>query len=232
MDLKYTDILLDLDDTLIDTVENTRLTLVELYDEYHFSNYFPSFDDFYTIYYVNVSRLWELYGRGQITKAMLHRERFIAPLNAVEEISDEQALAINDEFIKRVMKKGTLIAGAKELLDYLKSRYSLHILSNGFTEMQHVKIESAGLTGYFDKIILSDEVGVNKPHPDLFSFALKKIGADRDRIIMIGDNLFTDIGGAYNSGIDQIWYNPGHKPIQDFRPTYVVDKLSGIEGIL
>jgi putative hydrolase of the HAD superfamily len=179
-----------------------------------------------------VSRLWELYGRGKITKAILHRERFIAPLNTVEEISDEQALAINDEFIKRVMKKGTLITGAEELLDYLKSRYSLHILSNGFTEMQYVKIESAGLTGYFDKIILSDEVGVNKPHPDLFSFALKKIGADRDRVIMIGDNLFTDIGGAYNSGIDQVWYNPEHKPIQDFQPTYIVDKLYDIKNIL
>lgn len=230
--MRYTDILLDLDDTLIDTVENTRLTLIELYDDYGFGNYFPSFADFYEIYFANVSQLWELYGRGKITKATLQRERFIAPLNFVEEITEEQALAINDDFIERVMLKGTLIDGAVDLLDYLQSRYKIHILSNGFTEMQYVKIKSARLDNYFDKVILSDEVGVNKPHPDLFSFALEKIGVGTDNTIMIGDNLFTDIGGAYHSGIDQIWFNPKSKPIKDFQPTYIVKELSEIKSIL
>ncbi|WP_029905272.1 YjjG family noncanonical pyrimidine nucleotidase [Prevotella sp. 10(H)] len=230
--MKYTDILLDLDDTLIDTVENTRLTLIEIYDDYNFASYFPSFQDFYTIYYDNVSRLWELYGRGKITKKTLQRERFVAPLSIVEQISEEQALAINDDFIARIMLKGTLVEGAKELLDYLQSRYRIHILSNGFTEMQYVKMDSAGLTPYFDKVILSDVVGVNKPHPDIFTYALKEIGVPADKVIMIGDNHFTDIGGAYHSGIDQIWYNPQGKPTDDFIPTYTVKKLDEIKNIL
>ena len=232
MEPKYTDVLLDLDDTLIDTAENTRLTLIELYNDYQFGNYFPSFTDFYEIYYANVSQLWELYGKGQITKATLQRERFIAPLNFIEEVTEEQALTINDDFISRVMQKGTLIKGAIELLDYLQPRYKIHILSNGFTEMQYVKIKSAGLDGYFDKVILSDEVGANKPHPNLFSFALEKIGVTHDNTIMVGDNLFTDIGGAYNSGIDQIWFNPKDKPTEDFQPTYIVKELAEIKGIL
>lgn len=230
--MKYTDILLDLDDTLIDTVENTRLTLIELYDDYNFANYFPSFTDFYTIYYASVSQLWELYSQGKISKATLQRERFIAPLSLIEEITEEQALAINDDYIERIMQKGTLIDGAIELLDYLKPKYNIHILSNGFTEMQYIKMETAGLSGYFDKVILSDEVGVNKPHPDLFTHALKEIGVNKDNVMMIGDNLFTDIEGAYNSGIDQIWFNPAHKPVKDFQPTYIVDKLSDIKCIL
>lgn len=229
---KYTDILLDLDDTLIDTIENTRLTLIEIYDDYRFGNYFPSFADFYEVYYANVSQLWELYGRGKITKETLQRERFIAPLNSVEELSDEQALAINDDYTNRVMQKGVLIDGAIDLLNYLHPKYKIHILSNGFTEMQYVKIKNAGLDGYFDEVILSDKVGVNKPHPDLFSFALKKIAVDKDNVIMIGDNLFTDIGGAYHSGIDQIWFNPDNKPVNDFEPTYVVRHLSEIGRIL
>lgn len=232
MKSKYTDILLDLDDTLIDTIENTRQTLVELYDDYNFGNYFPSFDDFYTIYYANVSQLWEMYGQGKISKVTLQRERFIAPLSLVEDISEEKALAINDDYIERIMQKKILIDGAVDLLDYLKSKYKIHILSNGFTEMQYIKMDNAGLTGYFDKVILSDAVGVNKPHPHLFDYALKEAGAERDTTIMIGDNLSTDIGGAYNSGIDQIWYNPGGKPVGDFQPTYIVDKLSAIKNIL
>ncbi len=151
--MKYTDILIDLDDTLIDTAENTRITVREIYKDYNFGNYFPSFNDFYSIYYANVSRLWELYSLGKISKKTLQRERFIGALTMVEEISDEQALAINDDFIVRIMQKGTLIEGAIELLDYLYPKYKIHVLSNGFTEMQYKKIKSAGLSSYFDKII-------------------------------------------------------------------------------
>lgn len=230
--MKYTDILLDLDDTLIDTAENTRLTVGELYEDYNFGNYFPSFIDFYTIYHANVSRLWELYSRGKITKKTLQRERFIGALTAVEEISDEQALSINDDFISRVMEKKTLIEGAIEILDYLHSRYKIHILSNGFTEMQYKKIDTSGLSSYFDKIILSDVVGVNKPHPDIFTYAVKEIGICKDKIIMIGDNLHTDIKGAYDSNIDQIWFNPDNRLSEDFKPTYVVNRLEEIKNIL
>lgn len=230
--MKYTDILIDLDDTLIDTVENTRLTIMEIYEDYGLGNHFPSFDDFYTIYTENVSQLWELYSKGKITKATLQRERFISPLSIVGSITDEQALAMNDDFISRVMLKDTLIEGAKELLDYLQPKYKIHILSNGFTEMQYKKMEVAGLIDYFDKVILSDKVGVNKPHPDIFRYALDETGVEKGNVIMIGDNLFTDIGGAYSFGIDQIWFNPKEKEPTDIIPTYTVRRLEEIYNIL
>lgn len=228
----YTDVLIDLDDTLIDTVENTRLTISEIYNDYNLGSYFPSFEDFYAIYVANVSQLWELYSRGKISKANLQRERFIAPLSVVDCISDEQALAINDDFIARVMLKDTLIDGAKELLDYLQPKYRMHILSNGFTEMQYNKMEVAGLSSYFDKVILSDKVGVNKPHPNIFHYALNEIGVDKRDVIMIGDNIFTDIGGAYNIGIDQIWFNPQGKESVDIQPAHIVKRLKDIQYIL
>ncbi len=230
--MKYTDIFLDLDDTLIDTAENTRITVGEIYNDYNFGNYFPSFDDFYTIYYANVSRLWTLYSQGKITKKTLQRERFIGALTTVEEISDEQALAINDDFIARIMQKGILIDGAKELLDYLYPKYKIHILSNGFTEMQYKKMDSAGLSSYFDKVILSDKVGINKPHPDIFVYALNEIGKNRNEVIMIGDNVVNDIQGAYNCEIDQIWFNPEDISPGDIKPTYTVKKLDEIKNIL
>ncbi|GAB6009487.1 YjjG family noncanonical pyrimidine nucleotidase [Dysgonomonas reticulitermitis] len=230
--MRYTDIFLDLDDTLIDTAENTRVTVSEIYEDYNFGNYFPSFDDFYAIYYANVSRLWTLYSQGKIPKKTLQRERFVGALSMVEEISDEQALAINDDFIVRVMEKGILIEGAKELLDYLYPKYKIHILSNGFTEMQYKKMDSAGLSSYFDKVILSDKVGVNKPHPDIFTYALNEVQKDKKEVIMIGDNVVNDIQGAYNCEIDQIWFNPEDLSPGDIKPTYTVKKLDEIKSIL
>lgn len=231
-EMKYTDIFLDLDDTIINTAENTRITVSEIYEDYNFGNYFVSFNDFYTVYYANVSRLWELYSQGKISKKVLQRERFLGTLSMVEDISEEQALAINDDFIGRIMKKGILIEGAKELLDYLYSKYKIHILSNGFTEMQYKKIDSAGLSSYFDKVILSDKVGINKPHPDIFMFALNEVGKHREEVIMIGDNVVNDIQGAYNCDIDQIWFNPENISPGDIKPTYIVKKLDEIKDIL
>lgn len=230
--MKYTNILLDLDDTLIDTVGNTYITVKEIYNDYQFANYFPSFEDFYTIYKTNVSNLWEMYGKGKISKKTLQYERFVAPLSIVEEISVEQALAINDDFVIRIMKLDSLIDGAKELLDYLHPKYKIHILSNGFTEMQYKKMDSAGLSSYFDKVILSDVVGVNKPHPEIFQFALNRIGKEANEVIMIGDNPHADIAGAYNSGIDQIWFNPNNASVADIIPTYTVTNLLEIRNIL
>lgn len=231
-EMRYTDIFLDLDDTLIDTAENTRVTVSEIYEDYNLGNYFPSFDDFYTIYYANVSRLWELYSHGRISKKTLQRERFVGALSMVEEISEEQALAINDDFIARVMEKGILIEGAKDLLDYLYPKYKIHILSNGFTEMQYKKMDSAGLSSYFDKIILSDKVGINKPHPDIFTYALDEVQKDKKEVIMIGDNVVNDIQGAYNCEIDQIWFNPEDLSPGNIKPTYTVKKLDEIKNIL
>ena len=108
----------------------------------------------------------------------------------------------------------------------------MHILSNGFREVQYKKIENSGLKPYFDKIILSDEIGVNKPHADFFMHALKKTNANRSHTLMIGDSWDADIVGAYNSNIDQLWFNPEEHHPNAFTPTYCVKTLSEIKAIL
>lgn len=231
--MKYTDILIDLDDTLIDTARNTKETVREIYNDYQFSDYFDTFDNFFSLYHTNVSKLWDMYNKGQITKEKIQRERFTVSLGHLNGFDDKRIQTINHDYIGRIMKKGAIVEGATEILDYLKSKYRLHILSNGFTEMQYTKMESAGLSlGYFDNVILSDKVGVNKPHPDIFRYAVEKTSARPNEIIMIGDNILTDIRGAYDSNIDQIWYNPEGKTAQDFKPTHTIEKLSEIRNIL
>lgn len=231
--MKYTNILLDLDDTLIDTAANTKETVKEIYRDYILQEYFKSFEDFFSIYNKNVSKLWIGYNNGDITKEKIQKDRFTDTLKHIDEFTKAKIGAINKDYIGRIVKKDTLIEGAMDLLNYLKSKYRIHILSNGFTEMQYQKMESAGLPlSYFDQIILSDIVGVNKPHPDIFSYSLDKIGANKNEVIMIGDNLSTDISGAYSSGINQIWYNPENRPTEKFEPTHIVKSLSDIKTIL
>ncbi|MBB4036349.1 putative hydrolase of the HAD superfamily [Dysgonomonas hofstadii] len=231
--MKYTDILLDLDDTLIDTEANTRITVEEVYNDYNLGEYFDSFPAFFSFYHTNVSKLWDMYNKGQITKDEIQIERFGVSLRHIPEFNESRIKEINEDYIQRVMLKDTLIDGAMEFLEYLKPLYKIHILSNGFTEMQYKKMESAGIPqSYFDKIILSDVVGVNKPHPGIFKYALDKTGVTAEQVIMIGDNLQTDILGAKNSGIDQIWFNPKNKPSVEIQPTHTVNRLSEITYIL
>ena len=119
-----------------------------------------------------------------------------------------------------------------ELLEYLQPRYRMHILSNGFREVQYKKIENSGLKPYFDKIILSEDAGINKPHPDMFTYALKNTNSRRNQTLMIGDSWDADILGAQQSRINQIWFNPTGEPPVGFQPTHTVRSLAEIREIL
>ena len=230
--MKYTTILLDLVDTLIDTQANSRECLKEIYRDYNISDYYPTFDDFLSVYMNNRNILWSKYSKGEIDKQTLIDGRFVNPFRDFAEITLQDTRRMNDDFLSRVVYKETHIEGAGELLEYLKPKYQIIVLSNGFTELQYRKIESAGFTPFFDGVVLSDKVGVNKPHPVIFSYALQEAGVNPEDVIMIGDNLQTDIIGAKNSGIDQLWFNPKNENPNDVRPTYTVGKLLEIKDIL
>lgn len=231
--MKYNTILIDLDDTLIDTIGNTEVTIREIYDDYNLGEYFASFDEFFVNHYrPNNIRLWKAYEKQEISKQQLMDERFVGVFREVADISDERAQVMNQDFLGRIVLKSSLIDGAVDLLDYLKSKYRLCVLSNGFSEMQYVKIKSAGLEGYFDEVVLSDVVGINKPQVGIFDYALRKLNAGKSEVIMVGDNYSSDIVGAHNANIEQIWYNPKKQEAIDFKPTYTIEHLSEVKSIL
>ncbi len=231
--MKYNTILFDFDDTLIDTLYNTAETLREIYEGYGLGRHYPSFDYFHLQVFKPANLgLWKQYEHGEIEKNTLMNKRFHRVFVDINEIDDAQTIKINDDYIERIMYKKKVIPGAIELLEYLKPKYKLVLLSNGFTEMQYTKIENNGMSDYFDAVILSDQVGVNKPHPDIFRFALNEVHATPDRAIMVGDNYDTDITGAYNVDMDQIWYNPSQAGAKSFTPTNTVNTLLEIKEIL
>lgn len=231
--MKYKTIFFDLDDTLVDTVQNNKEALEDIYEEYKLHELFSSFLDFYKKFQELNSNLWELYAYGKITKEELKKERFKKSLEGVINITTEKSLKMNDDFLDRASTKKNVILEGKEILEYLYPQYNMYILSNGFQEVQSHKMNNARLNPYFKKVILSDHIGKNKPHPDLFDYALEVAQTDRKEAIMIGDNLNTDIMGAKNSGIDQIWFNPSNLPDSEkIRPTFTITRLDELKGIL
>lgn len=231
--MKYTTIFFDLDDTLIDTVRSGKEALKDFYDDYNLSNYFPSFGDFHVKYQKINVHLWDLYEHNLIDKETLKTQRFQETLDGYQTLSTKQALDMNNNFMTRVSSKKNIIEGAIEILEYLYPKYEMHILSNGFEEVQDQKIQKAGMHSYFKHIILSDHIGKNKPHPSIFEHALKKANTDNKNAIMIGDNIKTDITGAKNSNIDQVWFNPQNKSDDNHvSPTFQISSLNDLKSIL
>ena len=232
--MAYKNLFIDLDDTLWDIHQNGRECLEEIYRDYRYNQFYETFEDFYRVYMPSNNYLWGLYREGKISKDELIVERFLFPLRRFGIDDPYYAKKVSDDFLERTTHKTKLIDGTIDLLEYLKPKYRMHILSNGFSEVQYKKIKNSGLRPYFSKVILSEDAGINKPHPDFFTYALKATNSRRDETLMIGDSWDADIVGAYNSRIDQLWLNSdskNEKP-RDFEPTFTVHSLEEIKGIL
>lgn len=229
---KYRTLLIDLDDTLWDTRANARESMSEIYIQYSLNRYFESFDAYYEIYTRRNLELWDLYHFGKITKQQLTRERFLYPLAQVGVEDEQMAANLGRDFLETTTTKTKLVDGAIELLDYLHPKYRLFILSNGFREVQYRKMENSGLTPYFEKVFLSEDAGVNKPHPEIYRYALKNSNSKKSETLMIGDNPDTDIAGAHSMKIDQIYFADNQVFDIGFKPTFIVNKLAEIMEIL
>ncbi|MDL2227373.1 YjjG family noncanonical pyrimidine nucleotidase [Bacteroidales bacterium OttesenSCG-928-K03] len=206
--MTYSTLFFDLDNTLWDFNRNSVVALNDIHTIYRLDKY-CSFEDFLPVYQKHNHIVWDLFKKNLISVEEVKSGRF---LNTFEE------LEINSEFfdIKTLGKdylnilacKTIIISGVKETLDQLRKSYKLHILSNGFIEVQTNKLKNCGLLYYFDKIITSDTVGFKKPDARIFEFALKETNTSKDEVIYIGDEFETDIIGANNVGIDSVWFNP------------------------
>lgn len=191
----------------------------------------PSAKEFYTVYHPINEELWTLYRADRITKEELSLTRFVKPLQhyGIDDVALAQRLS--DDYVKISPRMVRLVEGTRELLEYLKPKYHLHIVTNGFCEVQNIKLKGAEIKDYFDTITVSEEVGVKKPNPEFFRYALKKAGAETNESIVIGDEMAVDIDGAHAAGIDQIFFNPSSAKTDGER-TFEVCSLLSIKEIL
>ena len=235
--MKYKDLFIDFDDTLYDTHGNAVIALRETFEDFDLGRYFPDPQVFYDAYWMANIDLWTRYSKGEITRDYLIVERFRRPLSVGSglDVTEKLCLEMSDRFLDYCSTKPGVVAGAHELMDYLRRQgYRMHMCSNGFHEVQYKKLAACGLKDYFDTIILSEDAGFNKPSPQYFDYAFRQSGASRETTLMIGDNLQTDILGALNSGIDALLFNRWEVDVNDApqSPTFVVASLQEIMKIL
>ena len=230
--MKYRHIFFDLDRTLWDFDAAAEVAFERIYDQYHLKDLgIPSAHEFHKIYHPLNEKLWELYRADQITKDELNRTRFLKPLEHYGIHYIELADHLSEDYVYWSPRIVRLVPGTMELLEYLKPKYHLHLITNGFQEVQHTKLSGSGMEPYFETLTVSEEVGVKKPNPELFHYALKKAGATAEESLMIGDEMAVDIDGARAAGMDQLFFNPTGQSDPGER-TYEVSNLLEIKKIL
>ncbi len=213
---------IDLDDTIWDFRANSRVSLRGLYRDYALAEAFPTPEEWIACYEKHNHALWDQYNHGKIEKDYLMKERFLRPLlEGGHPRAVELGQRFDREYLDRLAECTELIPGAVELLERLRSNgYRTGILSNGFVEVQHRKIRNSGLSPLIDYIVLSDDIGVNKPDVRLYRHAQQIAGVTASECLMIGDNPDTDIAGALNAGWKAIFFDRNcSEPASDAYPT-------------
>lgn len=196
----------DLDDTIIDFLTNSRRALEWLWGaEPLLRRLFPSADEWIEVYEKHNHALWVAYSKGDVTRSYLRMERFRLPLiegGASHGEATEASAMYDTLYLDRLAEENELIPGSLELLRFLREQHvMIGCLSNGFTDVQMRKIRNCGLDPWFDFVVLSDDIGVNKPDVRLFKYAMGKTGIENPiHHLMIGDNAATDIAGAVAAG--------------------------------
>lgn len=230
--MQYKNLFFDLDDTLWAFSQNARDTFEEMYHKYEYDRYFRSFHHFYQLYEQRNVELWTEYANGQVTKDELNRQRFLYPLESVGVGDAALTKAFSDDFFAVIPTKERLMPHAREVLEYLAPKYNLYILSNGFQELQCHKMRSSGIDGYFSKVVLSDDIGVLKPWPEIFHFAMSATQSQLRESLMIGDSWENDIAGAHGVGMHQVFYNVSGRTEFPFKPTYQIRDLKELLELL
>lgn len=228
----YQHLFFDLDHTLWDYDRNVQESLSEIHHLYQLENIgIKDASAFITSFYNVNFKLWALYDVGKIDKDSLREKRFKlvfenagADMNAVPK-------AMEEDFMHRTSSKPHVLPYTFEILDYLKPKYRLHIISNGFNESQAKKMDASGLTPYFDLVVTSETTGHKKPDPRIFQFAMDKLGTKSSETMMIGDNPNSDILGAIRANIDNVYFDPHEKGIEH-QPTYTIKHLKELEKFL
>ena len=201
----YRHLFFDLDNTIWDFNRNSRDALMGCFPVFGLE--LSLFEEFFRIYNLHNDALWELYRRNGISKEDLSKARFNLTLEEMG-ISGIDGRELNQAYLAGMPLQTRLCEGTMEVLAPLARKYQLHIITNGFSEVQYKKLGHSGLATFFSKVFVSEEIKAPKPAPEIFRHALKTCNARKRESLMIGDSWEVDILGAMNAGIDQIHYAP------------------------
>ena len=218
--MKIKHIFFDLDHTLWDFEKNSKISLEELFQEY-LIDFGINFKIFYEVYKKINNDLWEKYREGKISKNFLRDSRFEKVLNFFSIYDKSLSFKLANFYVKNTPKKKYVFPNCHSVLDNLYEKYNLHIITNGFKEVQYTKLKNSNLMKYFDKIITSESAGYLKPDRRIFDYALNLLGIDVKECIMIGDNPHIDCLSAESIGIRSILFTPSKIKFNDYNESEI-----------
>jgi putative hydrolase of the HAD superfamily len=200
-----TDIFFDLDHTLWDFEKNSALTFRKIFE---INNVEANVDDFLEHYVPINLKYWRLYREDKIAKEDLRYARLNETFKAIGfKADDDLVYKLSDDYITHLSTFNHLFENTFEILDYLSINYRLHIITNGFDEVQHKKMSHSNIVHYFETITNSENAGVKKPNPIIFNYALNLANTSASKSVMIGDSLEADILGALNIGMGVVYFD-------------------------
>jgi putative hydrolase of the HAD superfamily len=228
---RYAHLFFDLDHTLWDFRSNSRDTLAELFARHALDGLgIPHADAFIAVYEEINEALWAEHGAGRMPKEVLRVLRFRSALHRFGIADGRLAGALSHDYLEHCPRKARLMPGASEVLQACEGRYRMHIITNGFEEVQRVKLATAGIAAHFEVVLTSERAGAAKPDPRIFQEALRRAGADAGASLVIGDSAAADMLGARNAGIDHAHYAAETEP--DPQATYRLRHLAELLPIL
>lgn len=223
-----TDVFFDLDHTLWDFDKNSALTFERIFE---INNLEVEINKFLDIYLPINLKYWKLYREDKVSKETLRFGRLNEAFLALEVEVDRDVIdKLSDDYIDHLSSFNHLFDNTFEILDYLNKNYNLHIITNGFDEVQHKKMAKSNILHYFKTVTNSEMVGVKKPNPEIFNYALELANAKAATSIMIGDSFEADILGAKNIGMDVIFFDVNNLILED--DTKQIDNLLSLKEYL
>ena len=229
---KYKYIFFDLDHTLWDFEKNSTETLAELYHKYELAKLGTFCVNSFIARFQEINaQLWRQSDEGKVDRDSLRKNRFRMICDDLGFENEEVTSQMGVDYVALCPQKKELLPFALDMLEYLNQKYALYILTNGFSDVQAVKLSSAGILHYFQRVFTAEDFGVGKPNKTYFYNVMREIGARPEECIMIGDNLKTDILGAQNAGLDHVFYNPG-KRSYFMHVQYDIECLSELGNLL
>jgi len=226
--MTYRSVFLDADNTLFDFDRSERHALKETIER--FGGQFR--ESITETYHLINAACWRAYEDGRLSKEALRLRRFEQLFEETGMVADAAAFA--DAYLNGLAATDYLVDGALDLLDYLAGHFQLVLVTNGLREVQHPRLDNTGIRRFFQAIVISDEIGVSKPQSGFFEHAFSHLGhPPSNEVLMVGDNLKADIGGAAAYGMDTCWYNPGRLANESgVQPTYEIERLAQLPELL
>lgn len=223
---KYKWILFDADNTLFDFDQASFMALKALLSELGIEQ--SEHENIWAIYEKINHEVWRSFEKGQMDAVTLRSRRFDLFFERIE-INHMSGVLANKKYLDNLVEYSFLLDGALELLNKLDA-YNLVIITNGLKEVQRRRYDKLNMDRYFEHLVVSDEIGKSKPNIDFFDHTFELIGQpSKSEVLVVGDNLMSDIKGGNNYGLDTVWYNPKGVPnTSEAVPSYEIKKLSDL----